>query len=535
MDINTMTEQQILDYLRSKSTGTKTVGTAKGITIERFFNEHNIVIRCPHCVSPKKKRYGTNNDGTPRFKCLNCGKYYNLTVNTVFEGTAYSLDEIINAVHSVITLQSSVYMETNTVKGNINNSAAWLLIRKIQSILASMRTPYLSGVIEVDEKYIREAQKGSKHLISFLDNKSSRKARRHAFRSEAGIFGPEFVNVLCAVDHSGYYWAKCVCLGPMTIKELDLLKEHISNVAYVCSDNYDVYAEWCEKEGFKHYVEPSTYRKERKARGYIDTDNIYYTLTKEDYENDEAINRQMYKKGRYPHIENSNHNISYDEFLAIRSKFNLGINRVNSFHAQLQKYIIENAANVSSVYLPDYIQSFVWLLNYKTFHHIQSFNKRDAENILAEMCKFTIKNRHSPTLEDIKNKKIDLPRPNKWATNLARKKIKNARRIVKLSPKDSSDMSAYEGDDDSFQYAFDKRKFFKDIGTIRLNELAKLYGVYDRNENKATRIKRMAALPDAQDIIFHEILVSQYGTVEDMKKALSKLPEKKKRGRPRKK
>ena len=95
-------------------------------------------------------------------------------------------------------------------------------------------------------------------------------------------------------------------------------------------------------------------------------------------------------------------------------------------------------------------------------------------------------------------------------------------------------MSAYEGDDDSFQYAFNKEKFFKDIGTIQLNELAKLYGVYDRNENKATRIKRMATLPDSQDIIFNEILVSQYGTIEDMKQAITKLPEKKKRGRPRK-
>ena len=33
--------------------------------------------------------------------------------------------------------------------------------------------------------------------------------------------------------------------------------------------------------------------KNGKQGGYVDTDNIYYTLTKEDYEKDELINRQM--------------------------------------------------------------------------------------------------------------------------------------------------------------------------------------------------------------------------------------------------
>lgn len=450
MDINTMSEQEILDYLRNTATKTKTVGKAKGVVFERFFKEHDIIVRCPRCTSPEKVRNGSNGNGIPRLKCRKCGRNYSLLSNTIFEDTSYSLEEIINAVHAVINLQSSVYLEANVVDGTINNSAAWLLIRKIQAILASMRTPLLTGVIEVDEKYIREAQKGSKQLVSFLDNKSSRKARRHNYRSEAGIFGPEFLNVLCAVDHNGYCWAKVVCLGPMGIKELHEIDSHVSNVVYFCTDNYSVYSEWCRERGYKHYVEPSTYRKERKARGYIDTDNIYYTLTKEDYEKDEAINRQMYKEGRFPHIENSNHDISYDEFLAIRSKLRLGINNVNSFHAQLHRYLIQNAKNVSSNYLQDYVMSYVWISNYKTYHRIRSFSKEDAEDILAEMCKETIKNGHSPTLKDIKEKKVNYPRPSKRATNLARKRITEARKAVKLQMRDAHDKAAYEGDDDRF-------------------------------------------------------------------------------------
>ena len=69
---------------------------------------------------------------------------------------------------------------------------------------------------------------------------------------------------------------------------------------------------------------------------------------------------------------------------------------------------------------------------------------------------------------------------------------------------------------------------------LQLNELAKLYGVYDRKETKADRIRRLSDLPEADDIIFNEIAIERYGSVEDMKNAFNKLPEKRKRGRPKK-
>ena len=77
-------------------------------------------------------------------------------------------------------------------------------------------------------------------------------------------------------------------------------------------------------------------------------------------------------------------------------------------------------------------------------------------------------------------------------------------------------------------------EIFRSIGTTRLNELAKLYGVYDRKETKADRIRRLSDLPEADDIIFNEIAIERYGSVEDMKNAFNKLPEKRKRGRPKK-
>ena len=110
--------------------------------------------------------------------------------------------------------------------------------------------------------------------------------------------------------------------------------------------------------------------------------------------------------------------------------------------------------------------------------------------------------------------------------------MKSARSVIVEPKAHAGDGNAYEGE--STDIIFNHSKFFRSIGTTRLNELAKLYRVYDRKETKADRIRRLSDLPEADDIIFNEIAIERYGSVEDMKNAFNKLPEKRKRGRPKK-
>lgn len=349
------------------------------------------------------------------------------------------------------------------------------------------------------KKYFRENQKGSHNLVSFLDNKSSRKARRHNYRSECGIFGPEFVNVVCAVDEAGNHYAICVCLGPMTEKELEDLESHIGEVSYICADNYEVYSVWTKEHNWKHYVEPSSYRKERSARGYVNTDNIYSQLSKEDYAKDRKINEQLYKEGRYPHIENTKRPIPYDEFIALKYKFGLEINRVNSYHNILEKDLVKNKTGVGSNYLQDYVLAYNYLTNYKSRHNVSTFSHKGAESILVEMVELTLANKYSPTRTDIENLNIDdLPRPSAKMTNEAQRRMVKAREIINIEKVDDKDKSAYETDDTNAQFMFNKRKFFQAIGTIRLNELIKQYGLYQPHQTKRQKIDKMCALENVQ-------------------------------------
>lgn len=84
-------------------------------------------------------------------------------------------------------------------------------------------------------------------------------------------------------------------------------KSSLLNVSYLCSDNYDAYSEFCKKHSFKHYVVPAKYLQVRKARGYVDADDIIFNEiaierygSVEDMEN--AFNKlpEKKKRGRPP-------------------------------------------------------------------------------------------------------------------------------------------------------------------------------------------------------------------------------------------
>ena len=174
-------------------------------------------------------------------------------------------------------------------------------------------------------------------------------------------------------------------------------------------------------------------------------------------------------------------------------------------------------------------------MNYKKRKGIPSFAMSDAEEILVKIIKHTLSAKHVPTREEIEAQTFShFEKPSNRAITIAKKKMIASRNIIVEPPKYGSYEGAYEGDDEVSQYIFNKRKFFASLGTIRINELCKLYRIYEKGINKAQKIDRLCALENAEDIICHEIYVRKYGTVEDMTKAFNKLPEKRKRGRPKK-
>lgn len=196
---------------------------------------------------------------------------------------------------------------------------------------------------------------------------------------------------------------------------------------------------------------------------------------------------------------------------------------------------MKNKTGVGSNYLQDYVLAYNYLANYKSKHNVSTFSRKDAESILVEMVKLTLANKYSPTRTDIENLNIDdLLRPSAKMTNEAQRRMVKAREIINIEKTDDKDKSAYEADDTNAQFMFNKRKFFQAIGTIRLNELIKQYGLYQPHQTKLQKIDKMCSLENVQDIIFYEVYLHNYGSIKEFEMAINALPKKKKRGRPKK-
>lgn len=200
MDIEKMSDNEIIEYLQTRSNKTLSpvLNQLKINNIEEHMNHKKIYVSRPNCNSQNKMKNRMNDSSSQRYKCKDCERSYTATTNTVFEGTDHSWGKMVNNIKDLINDTNIEYTAKNLRQGEeIKLSTIWNIRHLILEIMARIPLPRLSGVIQIDEKYFRESQKGSRSLVNMVE---PTKSRRNYQASKAELFGPEFVNVLCAVD-----------------------------------------------------------------------------------------------------------------------------------------------------------------------------------------------------------------------------------------------------------------------------------------------------------------------------------------------
>ena len=148
---------------------------------EKHFEEssHNNS-NCPHCHSNHIVKIGKLN-GNQRFKCKECGKNFTITTNSPFHYTKKSLSvwyKYIDLMCKKLTLRE-IAKELN-----INLKTAFYWRHKILNALTT--TEKMSGIVEADETYFRENQKGSRKL-----NRPARKSGKSKLNKsqKCSLFG----------------------------------------------------------------------------------------------------------------------------------------------------------------------------------------------------------------------------------------------------------------------------------------------------------------------------------------------------------
>lgn len=381
---------------------------------------------CPKCKSAIKIKNGKRPNGIQEYKCRDCNTKFTLFTNTVLEKTRWHWDIWIKVLEMTLN-NYSINRMVNVLENDykctgINEKTVWMWRLKLIHALASLPTPKLTGIIQVDETFIRESQKGSRSLDSYIVGEE-RQPRYGRKPSKLGVMGPEFATVTTAVDNQGYCVCKVTGLGKLTNEMfVDLFSDSLVSPSYLCSDANDVYEHYCELFKIPHYIKPSNYNTIIEKNGYETPDFSDATKAAETRIKNHKILSSLYAKDLIDKISNRG-DLSYAEFSELKTTHHLNLSRVNELHSDLKKFLYGEMTNVSTKYLQDYVVYFTYIKNWTVRKGYIPSSKKDAEAIFEEILKSQV----NYTITEINNKTLELAKPSGKYVSILKKETEKAR------------------------------------------------------------------------------------------------------------
>ena len=187
--------------------------------------------RCPYCQSTKINKNGTAHKNLPQFICRNCKKTYTIRTNTIFYYSKKNITlwrEYIELFSQGLSLRKIVEKMNN----KISLPTAFYWRHKILEVMKHFDNhDKLDGIVEADETYFNESQKGSRNV-------KGRKPRKRGYSSEyrqAGLSSRK-VCVLTALDRQKHSFNKPVGYGKVNKEQVQILQHRIKDNSILITD-----------------------------------------------------------------------------------------------------------------------------------------------------------------------------------------------------------------------------------------------------------------------------------------------------------
>ncbi len=438
------------------------------LNLQKRLERLGINSSCPTCGSEKIEKYGKRSTGVQVYRCKGCNRIFSLFTGTILEKTSWHWDIWIKVLN--LTLNGySIEDMVNILKKDygcegINPKTVWLWRAKLIHAIATFSMPTLSGVIQVDETFIRESQKGSRTLVSPLKG-IERKPRYGSHPSKFGTMGPEFATVTTAIDNRGYCVCKVSGMGRLTTEQfVDYFDSYFDNPSYICSDANPIYEEYCELFKIPHYIKPSSYEEILKTNGYIKHENIEPSKIKETTANNKKILVELYKRCLIERITGKG-TLSHAEFCKLKEANGLNLGRVNELHKDLKAFINKDMTNVSTKYLQDYVGYFTFLKNWTAQYGTKPTSMQDAKIILEEILKLKI----NYTTFEVENQTLEVPKPTGKYVSVLKAETQKARI--------ATENKYFKFDEEDGMKTFNKRDYLSNIPRYKLYEICKECGL----------------------------------------------------------
>jgi len=426
---------------------------------------------CPACGSATVVHNGLNEAGVQRFKCQDCGKTFTRFTGTLLEKSHLPWEVWVAVLKMTLgdtSLQDMVtILERDCGCEGINVKTVFFLRLKLIYAMTVFSPPTLTGVVQVDETFVRESQKGQPELVSYVPG-LVRKPRYGHCPSVLGTMGAEFATILTGVDSRGLCVCQVVSLGRASVDHaVDFIEQYCDEPAFVCSDGNVIYEEACEMLNIPHYVRPSNYTTVLKNAGYVPIPRRH-SLSQEEFakrwQQNRDITERLYREGAIDYISHRE-DLTYSEFLRIRQKHSLSLARVNELHKELKFSVEKKMTNVATKYLPAYMAFFAFRHNWRAAYGRTPANQRDAEAILERLLALGAT---GMTRKDLESVTLDLPKPSGRAAQLLNKRTEKARQITR---------NKYFKFDEEDVPSFNRREILLEAPHSRLLEVAKAHKI----------------------------------------------------------
>lgn len=283
---------QILREINIQEANTKTFEIGKNNTC------------CPYCHSNKIVKSGKQNNNQ-RFYCNECHKKFCMTTKTPI---AYS-NKSVDLWYKYIDLMCKKLSLREIAKElGINKNTAFLWRHKILNAFSVLNTEKISGIVEADETYFRESQKGSRNLTRKAHKSGKSKLNKFQIMSLYGYTEEEYKQQ----QHKRGLSKDLICVLTATNKT--------SNV-------------WGKPVG---YGKVQTKWIENKLQPMIARNSILVTDGERSYN----------------HIKNVKHK-KFTTGLSKSKTYNLG--KIDNIHTSLKRLINDNFRGVATKYLENYV------------------------------------------------------------------------------------------------------------------------------------------------------------------------------------
>ena len=197
---------------------------------------------CPRCTHTGFYRHGKANN-LQRYRCRRCGRTFNCLTNTPLARLRLK-DRWSAYFDSLRDPACTVHRAADQVGVHANTSFRWR--HRMLDRVNDDRPRTLTGIVEADETFLLESEKGNKQLVHRRARKRGGVARRRGISAEQ-------VNIVVARDRTGGTIDFVAGRGALKVARLDThLLPKLERDVLLLTDGNPVYARFARKAGIRH-------------------------------------------------------------------------------------------------------------------------------------------------------------------------------------------------------------------------------------------------------------------------------------------